>query len=90
MYLFRDADGRVLYVGKARSIRKRLSNYFGAPSSLLARTQALMAAARAVEWVVVSGEVQALLLEYSLIQEHKPRYNVRYRDDKSYPYLAVT
>ena len=90
VYMFRDADGRVLYVGKARSIRKRLSNYFGAPSSLLARTQALMTTSRAVEWVVVSGEVQALLLEYSLIQEHKPRYNVRYRDDKSYPYLAVT
>jgi excinuclease ABC subunit C len=90
VYLFRDNDGRVLYVGKARSVRKRVANYFGAPSSLFARTQALMAAARRVEWVVVTGEVQALLLEYSLIQEHKPRYNVRYRDDKSYPYLAVT
>ena len=90
VYLFRDADRRVLYVGKARSVRKRVSNYFGAPSSLFARTQALMAAARRVDWVVVTGEVQALLLEYSLIQEHKPRYNVRYRDDKSYPYLAVT
>jgi excinuclease ABC subunit C len=90
VYLFRDADGRVLYVGKARSIRKRIANYFGAPSGLAARTQALMMSARRVEWVVVTGEVQALLLEYSLIQEHKPRYNVRYRDDKSYPYLAVT
>lgn len=90
VYLFRDADGRVLYVGKARSIRKRVANYFGAPSSLAARTQALMTAARRVEWMVVTGEVQALLLEFSLIQEHKPRYNVRYRDDKSYPYLAVT
>ncbi len=90
VYLFRDGDDRVLYVGKARSVRKRVANYFGAPSSLTARTQALMAASRRVEWVVVTGEVQALLLEYSLIQEHKPRYNVRYRDDKSYPYLAVT
>jgi excinuclease ABC subunit C len=90
VYLFRDGDGRVLYVGKARSVRKRVSNYFGAPSSLTARTQALMSASRRVEWVVVTGEVQALLLEFSLIQEHKPRYNVRYRDDKSYPYLAVT
>jgi excinuclease ABC subunit C len=90
VYLFRDRDGRVLYVGKARSVRKRVANYFGAPSALTSRTQALMAAARRVEWVVVTGEVQALLLEYSLIQEHKPRYNVRYRDDKSYPYLAVT
>jgi excinuclease ABC subunit C len=77
-------------VGKARSIRKRIPSYFGAPSSLGARTQAMMASARRVEWMVVTGEVQALLLEYSLIQENKPRYNVRYRDDKSYPYLAVT
>ncbi|MGH2759430.1 MAG: excinuclease ABC subunit UvrC [Actinomycetota bacterium] len=90
VYLFRDGDGRVLYVGKARSIRKRIASYFGAPSGLATRTQALMVSARRVEWVVVTGEVQALLLEYSLIQEHKPRYNVRYRDDKSYPYLAVT
>ncbi|MGH7857032.1 MAG: excinuclease ABC subunit UvrC, partial [Candidatus Binatia bacterium] len=90
VYLFRDGDGRVLYVGKARSVRKRVAGYFGAPSSLLARTQALMAAARRIEWVVVGGEVQALMLEFSLIQQHKPRYNVRYRDDKSYPYLAVT
>jgi excinuclease ABC subunit C len=90
VYLFRDGDGRVLYVGKARSIRKRIANYFGAPSGLAARTQALMTTARRVEWVVSSGEVQALMLEFSLIQEHKPRYNVRYRDDKSYPYLAVT
>jgi excinuclease ABC subunit C len=90
VYLFRDGDGRVLYVGKARSLRKRAASYFGAPSSLTTRNQALLAAARRLEWVVTSGEVQALMLEYSLIQEHKPRYNVRYRDDKSYPYLAVT
>ncbi len=90
VYLFRDGDGRVVYVGKARSIRKRVQNYFGAPSGLMARTQALMMVARRVEWVTVSGEVQALMLEFSLIQQHKPRYNVRYRDDKSYPYLAVT
>ncbi len=90
VYLFGDGDSRVLYVGKARSVRKRVSNYFGAPSSLFARTQALMGAARRIEWVVVGGEVDALMLEHSLIQEHKPRYNVRYRDDKSYPYLAVT
>jgi len=90
VYMFRDGEGRVLYVGKARSIRKRVQNYFGAPSGLTARTQALMMASRRVEWVVVTGEVQALMLEFSLIQQHKPRYNVRYRDDKSYPYLAVT
>lgn len=90
VYLFRDADGRVLYVGKARSVRKRVAGYFGAPSALTARTLALMAASRRLEWVVLTGEVQALMLEFSLIQQHKPRYNVRYRDDKSYPYLAVT
>jgi excinuclease ABC subunit C len=90
VYLFRDGDGRVLYVGKARNLRSRVRSYFGAPSGLEARTLAMVAASRRVEWVVVTGEVQALLLEYSLIQQHKPRYNVRYRDDKSYPYLAVT
>src|SRR5919106_381227 len=90
VYLFRDGQDRVIYVGKARSVRKRVANYFGAPSGLEARTQALVAASRAVEWVVVGGEVQALMLEFSLIQEHRPRYNVRYNDDKSYPYLAVT
>ena len=87
-YLFRDADGRVVYVGKARSIRKRLASYWGKP--LHARTEAMMAAARSVEWIVASGEVDALMLEYNLIQEHRPRFNVRYRDDKSYPYLALT
>src|SRR5437879_6083004 len=90
VYLFRDAEGRVLYVGKARSVRKRVQNYFGAPSGLAARTQGLMMAARRVEFIVVTGEVQALMLEFALIQQHKPRFNVRYRDDKSYPYLAVT
>jgi excinuclease ABC subunit C len=87
-YLFRDGDGRVVYVGKARSLRKRLATYWGRP--LHARTEAMMAAARSVEWIVASGEVDALLLEYNLIQEHRPRFNVRYRDDKSYPYLALT
>jgi excinuclease ABC subunit C len=87
-YLFRDADGRVVYVGKARSLRKRLASYWGKP--LHARTEAMMAAASSVEWIVASGEVDALLLEYNLIQEHRPRFNVRYRDDKSYPYLALT
>jgi excinuclease ABC subunit C len=87
-YLFRDADGRVVYVGKARSIRKRLASYWGKP--LHPRTEAMMAAAASVEWIVASGEVDALLLEYNLIQEHRPRFNVRYRDDKSYPYLALT
>jgi excinuclease ABC subunit C len=87
-YLFRDADGRVIYVGKARSLRKRLSNYWG--RDLHPRTAAMAAAAASVEWILASTEVDALLLEYNLIQEHRPRFNVRYRDDKSYPYLALT
>ncbi|HZD78455.1 MAG TPA: excinuclease ABC subunit UvrC [Actinomycetota bacterium] len=87
-YLFRDADGRVVYVGKARSLRKRLTTYWGKP--LHPRTEAMMAAAASVEWIVASTEVDALMLEYNLIQEHRPRFNVRYRDDKSYPYLALT
>ncbi len=87
-YLFRDEDGRVVYVGKARSLRKRLANYWG--RDLHPRTDAMMAAAATVEWIVASGEVDALMLEFNLIQEHLPRFNVRYRDDKSYPYLALT
>jgi excinuclease ABC subunit C len=87
-YLFRDADGRVIYVGKARSLRKRLANYWA--RDLHPRTEAMVAGAASVEWIVASGEVDALMLEYNLIQEHRPRFNVRYRDDKSYPYLALT
>lgn len=87
-YLFRDADGRVIYVGKARSLRKRLATYWSRP--LHPRTEAMMAAAETVDWIVASTEVDALMLEYNLIKEHQPRFNIRYRDDKSYPYLAVT
>ncbi|MGH2724384.1 MAG: excinuclease ABC subunit UvrC [Actinomycetota bacterium] len=87
-YLFRDRDGRVIYVGKAKSLRKRLPSYWGRP--LHPRTEAMVAAAAAVEWIVASNEVDALHLEWNLIQQHRPRFNVRYRDDKSYPYLAVT
>jgi excinuclease ABC subunit C len=87
-YLFRDADGRVVYVGKARSLRKRLATYWGRP--LHPRTEAMTAAAASVEWIVASTEVDALMLEYNLIKEHAPRFNIRYRDDKSYPYLAIT
>jgi excinuclease ABC subunit C len=87
-YLFRDADARVIYVGKARSLRKRLTSYWGRP--LHPRTQAMTTAAASVEWIVASTEVDALMLEYNLIQEHRPRFNIRYRDDKSYPYLALT
>jgi excinuclease ABC subunit C len=87
-YLFRDPDGRVIYVGKARSLRKRLANYWSRP--LHPRTEAMVTAAASVEWMLASGEVDALMLEYNLIQEHRPRFNIRYRDDKSYPYLALT
>jgi excinuclease ABC subunit C len=87
-YLFRDTEGRVIYAGKARSLRKRLANYWG--RDLHPRTDAMVNAAASVEWIVASGEVDALMLEYNLIQEHRPRFNVRYRDDKSYPYLALT
>jgi excinuclease ABC subunit C len=88
VYLFRDADGRVIYVGKATSLRKRLTSYWGKP--LHPRTEAMTAAAESVEWIVASNEVDALMLEYNLIKEHLPRFNIRYRDDKSYPYLALT
>lgn len=88
VYMFLDASRRVIYVGKAKSLRARLSNYFA--SDLHPRTAAMVEAAADVEWIVVSNEVEALQLEVTLIKQHRPRYNVRYRDDKSYPYLAVT
>ena len=87
-YLFRDGDARVIYAGKAKSLRKRVASYWSKPQH--PRTQAMLDAAAGVEWIVASGEVDALMLEYNLIKEHRPRFNVRYRDDKSYPYLAVT
>jgi len=89
-YQFKDADGRVVYVGKAKSLRSRLSNYFQNPAGLPPRTAQMVAAAETVEWIEVNNEVEALMLEYSLIQRYKPRFNIRYTDDKSYPYLAVT
>ncbi|HEV8116708.1 MAG TPA: excinuclease ABC subunit UvrC [Acidimicrobiales bacterium] len=89
-YQFRDGDGRVIYVGKAKSLRSRLSSYFQSPAGLLPRTAQMVATAETVEWIEVANEVEALLLEYSLIKEHKPRFNIRLRDDKSYPFLAVT
>ncbi len=87
-YQFLDAEGRIIYVGKAKSLRARLSNYFG--SHLPLRTRQMVDAARSVEWIQVDGEVDALMLEFSLIQRHRPRFNVRYTDDKSYPFLCVT
>lgn len=88
VYMFKGPGGRVLYVGKAKSLRARLSNYFG--PELHPRTGAMLEAATSVEWIITDSEVEALHLEVSLIKEYRPRYNVRYRDDKSYPYLAVT
>jgi excinuclease ABC subunit C len=89
-YQFKDAEGRVVYVGKAASLRQRLSNYFADPATLHPRTAQMVATAETVEWIQVRNEVEALLLENSLIKQHKPRFNVRLRDDKSYPFLAVT
>jgi excinuclease ABC subunit C len=90
VYRFRDGTGRVIYVGKAKSLRQRLNSYFADPWSLHARTQQMVAAAVGVDWVTVATEVEALQLEYAWIKEYDPRFNVRYRDDKSYPFLAVT
>ncbi|MFM8857718.1 MAG: excinuclease ABC subunit UvrC [Actinomycetota bacterium] len=89
-YLFKDAQGRVIYVGKASSLRQRLANYFQDPAQLHPRTAQMVATATSVEWVTVRNEVEALILEYNLIKEHRPRFNIRLRDDKSYPLLAVT
>ncbi len=87
-YQFKDAHGRVIYVGKAKSLRSRLSNYFG--TNLPPRTAQMVATAETVEWIQVRNEVEALMLEYNLIKRHRPRFNIRLVDDKSYPYLAVT
>ncbi len=89
-YQFKDAHGRVIYVGKAKSLRSRLSNYFVDPRSMHPRTAQMVATADTVEWIQVRNEVEALMLEYSLIKRHRPRFNVRLVDDKSYPFLAVT
>ncbi|MGA0379120.1 MAG: excinuclease ABC subunit UvrC, partial [Ilumatobacteraceae bacterium] len=90
VYRFRDDHGRVVYVGKARSLRSRLNSYFADFAALHPRTQSMLPAASSVDWVVVANEVEALALEFTWIKEHDPRFNVKYRDDKSYPYLAVT
>lgn len=90
MYKFRDSGGRVIYVGKAKSLRSRLNSYFADVSGLHPRTAQMVTTAASVEWTVVATEVEALQLEYNWIKEFDPRFNVRYRDDKSYPVLAVT
>jgi excinuclease ABC subunit C len=89
-YQFYDSEGRVLYVGKAKSLRHRLPNYWQESAKLMPRTAQMVAQADHVEWIVVDSEVDALILEHSLIQAHLPRYNVRLKDDKSYPWLAIT
>jgi excinuclease ABC subunit C len=89
VYRFRDERGRVVYVGKAKNLRSRLNSYFADFASLHPRTQSMLRAAARVDWTIVGTEVEALQLEYSWIKEFDPRFNVRYRDDKSYPYLAV-
>jgi excinuclease ABC subunit C len=90
VYRFRDATGRVVYVGKAKSLRSRLNSYFADLSALHPRTRQMVTTAASVEWTVVGTEVEALQLEYSWIKQFDPRFNVKYRDDKSYPSLAVT
>jgi len=90
VYRFRDQRGRVIYVGKAKSLRQRLNSYFADFASLHPRTQMMLTTAAGVEWTVVGTEVEAFQLEYSWIKEFDPRFNIKYRDDKSYPYLAVT
>ena len=89
-YQFRDAAGRIIYVGKALSLRSRLSSYFQDPVHLHPRTAQMVERAASVEWIVVASDVEAIMLEYNLIKTHRPRFNIRLVDDKSYPYLAVT
>ncbi len=90
VYRFRDAAGRILYVGKAKNLRARLSNYFAPLTSLHERTRHMVTTANSVEWTVVGSEFEALQLEFSWIKEFNPPFNVQFRDDKSYPYLAIT
>ncbi len=89
-YQFKDAHGRVIYVGKAKSLRQRLSNYFQNPALLPTRTAQMVEAAETVEWIQVRNELEALMLEYSLIKQYSPRFNIDLKDDKSYPFLAIT
>ena len=88
-YLFRNAHGQIIYVGKALSLASRLSNYFQRPEGLDHKTLALMAEATSVEWIITPTEVDALVLENELIKDNQPRYNLRLKDDKSFPYVAL-
>jgi excinuclease ABC subunit C len=89
-YLWRDRHGRVIYVGKAKNLRARLASYFQDVRQLHQRTRSMVETAASVEWIIVASDVESLHLEYNLIKQHRPRFNIRYTDDKSYPYLAVT
>ncbi|MFW0182886.1 excinuclease ABC subunit UvrC [Rothia sp. CCM 9417] len=90
VYRFRDEYGRIIYVGKAKNLRNRLNSYFAKVDSLSPKTYAMVHTAASVEWTVVGSELESLQLEYTWIKEFKPRFNIAFRDDKSYPYLAVT
>ncbi|MDR0960555.1 MAG: excinuclease ABC subunit UvrC [Propionibacteriaceae bacterium] len=90
VYRFSDAEGRIIYVGKAISLRSRLNSYFADPATLAPKTRRMVFAASKVEWTVVRTEVEALQLEYTWIKQFDPRFNVKYRDDKTYPWLCVT
>ena len=90
VYRFRDERGRILYVGKAKSLRQRLQNYFAPLTTLHDRTKRMVLTARSVEWTVVNSDFEALQLEWTWIKEFDPPFNVQYRDDKSYPYVAIT
>ena len=89
-YQFRDRDGRIIYVGKAKSLRSRIGSYFARADTLHHRTRQMVEAAASVEWIEVRNEVEALFLEHNLIKRHHPRFNIDLKDDKSYPYLGVT
>jgi len=89
-YQFKDEHGRIIYVGKAANLRSRIGSYFANPKTLHPRTASMVADADSVEWIVVRNELEALILEFTLVKEHQPRYNIRLRDGKSYPFLAVT
>ena len=89
-YQFFDIDGSIIYVGKAKNLRSRVNSYFGNKKTMAARTQRMMQEATHLEWIQVRNELEALMLEFTLIKEHKPRFNVDLKDNKSYPYLSVT
>jgi excinuclease ABC subunit C len=90
VYRFRDPHGRVIYVGKAKNLRQRLTSYFQHPRHLSPKTRTMVTTAGSVEWTVVGSEQESLQLEYTWIKEFSPRFNIMFRDDKTYPYLAVT